>query len=100
MANPVQDFLNAFSQVRQLDEQNQMNAERKKMMALEQQLLQKKVTSPLGATVFPGVAGEVQGLNYLAQHYGQNSPQYQEAQQAFKAKQKYMQQRGDYMVRS
>lgn len=35
---------------------------------------------PGGGQVYPGAAGQVQGLEFVRQLYGENSPQYQEAQ--------------------
>jgi hypothetical protein len=45
--------------------------------------LEAKSKLPFGGEVYPGVAGQVTGLEALKQAYGEESPQYQSAKKAF-----------------
>lgn len=55
-----------------------------------------RVNNPFMGQVFPGPGGQIQGLEFIRQQYGENSPQYQQAQEAFKSNLNMQEQRAKY----
>ena len=95
-ANPWYTAMKQFSDIgkqRQAQQLAQESAQRQQLLFPEKlKLLQAKIQrdqalakDPFGGKFAPGAAGKVEGLEFIRNKYGENSPQYKEAVRGYNA---------------